>query len=307
MSSRILLALDGCATDAAAFEEARRIAAGGAQLHLLHVVPSRAVPVGTPLMGMVDTTSAWPIAVGETGAEAHVTGEFPSSDAGNACTEDEPRIYDQAVRYVETYRRRLRGLSGQDLVRTGTPAEAILEVALMFNIDLIVMSTHVRTGLARWFMGSVTDEVLRHSQLPLLLIPKGIRTRPERVRRILVPLTGTPGSRAILSVAKPLAGRLKAELLLLEVVNPAHPGPGLEDVGRDIAESGVSWQSLTVHGDPTEQILRHARSHDADLVAMSAPVRKGSLHFSRTVPEAVLARIDRPILLQNPVTHAKRS
>ncbi len=305
MSSRILLTLDGSAMDAAAFEEAWRIATGGAQLHLLHVIPSSAVPVGAPLMGMVEPTSAGPIAVGETGAEAHVTGDFPSSDGGSACTEDEPRIYDQAARYVETYRRRLRGLSGQDLVRTGAPAEAILEIALMFNIDLIVMSTHIRTGLARWFMGSVSDEVLRRSQLPLLLIPKGIRTRPERIRRILVPLTGAPESRAILSVAKPLARRIRAELLLLEVVNPMHPGPGLEDVGRDIGESGVSWQSLTVYGDPTEQILRHARSHDADIVAMSAPVRKGSLHFSRTVPEAVLARIDRPILLQNPVTHGK--
>jgi nucleotide-binding universal stress UspA family protein len=306
MSNRILLALDGSAMDAAAFDEARRIAAGGAEIHLLHVVPSRAVPVGTPLMGMVDVAPDRPIAMGGTGADAHVTGAFPSSAPASAWTDDEPRIYDQAVRYLEGYRRRLPGVPGQDLVRTGAPADVILDVALMFNIDLIVMSTHARTGIARWFLGSVSDAVLRRSQLPVLLVPKGIRTRPERLRRILVPLTGAPESRAILSVVKPLALRLRAEILLLEVVNPIHRGPGLEDVGRDIGRSGASWRALTVYGDPTEEILRHVKARNVDLIAMSAPVRKGAHLFHKSVPGAVLARMERPILLQNPVIHAPR-
>ena len=306
MSNRILLTLDGSAMDAAAFDEARRIAAGGAQIHLLHVVPARAVPVGTPLMGMVDAAAETPMAVGGTGADAHVTGAFPSSVPGNACTEDEPRVYDQAVRYLEGYRHRLPRVPGQDLIRTGAPADAILEVALMFNIDLIVMSTHARTGIARWFLGSVSDAVLRRSQLPVLLVPKGIRRRPERLRRILVPLTAAPESRAILSVVKPLAVRVKAEILLIEVVDPIHPGPGLESVGRDLASSGAAWRSLTVHGNPTEEVLRHAKRHNIDLVAMSAPARKGPHLIDRSVPEGVLARIDLPILLQIPVIHEKR-
>jgi nucleotide-binding universal stress UspA family protein len=306
MTNRILLTLDGSSMDAAASDEALRIAAGGAEIHLLHVVPSRAVPLGTPLMGMVDTAPAGPAAVGGTGAVAHVTGAFPSSASANTCTEDEPRIYDQALRYLEEHRRRLPGVSGQDLIRTGAPADAILEVALMFNIDMIVMSTHARRGIARWFLGSVSDAVLRRSQLPVLLVPKGIRSRPDRLRRILVPLSAAPESRAILSVVKPLAVRLRAEVLLLEAVHPRDPGPGLEDVGRDLAQAGASWNSLTVYGDPTEEILRHVKSRNVDLIAMSAPARKGSFIFNRSVPKAVVARMDRPVLLQNPVIHAKR-
>jgi len=305
MSNRILLTLDGSEMDAGAFEEAQRIAAGGAEIHLLHVVPSRSVPVGTPLLGMVDTVPAPPLAVGGTGADAHVSGGFPSFTPATASSEEGPRIFDQAVRYLEQYRQRLPGVPGQDLVRAGAPADAITEVALMFNIDLIVMSTHARTGIARWFLGSVSDTVLRRSQLPVLLVPKGIRTRPERLRRILVPLTGTPESRAILSAVKPLAVRVRAEILLLEVFDRTNPGPGLEKIGRDLAEAGASWASLTVYGDPTEEILRHVKSRDADLIAMSAPLRKGSTLWDRTVPDAVLARMDRPILLQNPLVQAK--
>ena len=72
------------------------------------------------------------------------------------------------------------------------------------------------------------------------------------------------------------------------------------------SSSGAAWRALTVYGDPTEEILRHAKRHDIDLVAMSAPARKGSYRLKRSVPEGVLAEIDRPILLQNPVIHAQR-
>jgi len=305
MSNRILLTLDGSEMDAAAFDEARRIAAGGAEIHLLHVVPSRAVPVGTPLMGMGEAAMESPMAAGGTGADAHVSGGFPSSAPGFRAKESDS-IYAAADRYLEGYRRRIPGVAGQDLVRTGAPADAILEVALMFNIDLIVMSTHLRTGLARWFLGSVSDAVLRRSQLPVLLVPKGIRSQPERLRRILVPITAAPESRAILSVVKPLAVRVNAEIILIEVVDPIHPGPGLEAVGRDLSRAGASWRALTVYGEPTEEILRHVKSNNADLIAMSAPLRKGWSLRDRTVPDAVLARMERPLLLQNPLVRVKQ-
>jgi nucleotide-binding universal stress UspA family protein len=55
-------------------------------------------------------------------------------------------------------------------------AEVILDYADKNNIDLIVMSTHGRSGPARWAMGSVTDAVVRHSKFPVLTIsPPGCR------------------------------------------------------------------------------------------------------------------------------------
>jgi len=120
MTHRILLALDGSPLDEAAFGETRRIAAGGAEIHLLHVVPSRAEPVGTPLMGMADRSMAEPVAIGGTGAEAHVTGSFPSTSSKGGYRRD-GLIHDQAVEYLERFRRRMRGVHGQDLVRTGRP------------------------------------------------------------------------------------------------------------------------------------------------------------------------------------------
>ncbi len=52
---------------------------------------------------------------------------------------------------------------------TGPVAETILEFAQEVHADLIAMSTHGRSGLARWFIGSIADKVVRATTLPLLL------------------------------------------------------------------------------------------------------------------------------------------
>jgi nucleotide-binding universal stress UspA family protein len=53
----------------------------------------------------------------------------------------------------------------------GTPAQVIVEAAQQARIDLIVMSTHGRSGLGRLIYGSIAEAVLRGSQVPVLLIP----------------------------------------------------------------------------------------------------------------------------------------
>lgn len=52
----------------------------------------------------------------------------------------------------------------------GTPAEGILDAAHDRTANLIVMSTHGRSGVGRWVMGSVADCVLRAARVPVLLI-----------------------------------------------------------------------------------------------------------------------------------------
>lgn len=58
-------------------------------------------------------------------------------------------------------------------VEMGTPAEAIVAFAKKNNISLIVMSTHGRTGMNRFMLGSVTEKTIRLSSVPVLTIPGG--------------------------------------------------------------------------------------------------------------------------------------
>lgn len=64
----------------------------------------------------------------------------------------------------------------RQIVDPGQPYGAIVGCAENEQIDLIVMSSHGRTGLSRMLIGSVTDKVLRGSPCPILVVPSG----PER-------------------------------------------------------------------------------------------------------------------------------
>ena len=63
------------------------------------------------------------------------------------------------------------GLKIRKLVDAGQPYGAIVDVAESEHIDLIVMSTHGRSGLSRMLIGSVTDKILRGSPCPVLVVP----------------------------------------------------------------------------------------------------------------------------------------
>jgi nucleotide-binding universal stress UspA family protein len=62
------------------------------------------------------------------------------------------------------------GLSVRSEVRKGRPAEQIIEYASEKSFNLIVMSTHGRSGLGRWVFGSVASKVLHEASSPILLI-----------------------------------------------------------------------------------------------------------------------------------------
>lgn len=61
-------------------------------------------------------------------------------------------------------------IAAQAVVRTGQPVSEILHVAETMDIDLIVISTHGRTGLAHVFMGSTAEKVVRHAHCPVFVV-----------------------------------------------------------------------------------------------------------------------------------------
>ena len=68
------------------------------------------------------------------------------------------------------------GLAVETVVSSGQPAEVILDYVKQNQVDLIIMSTHGRSGVSRWFLGSVTDRVVSHSAAPVLVVsPSGCR------------------------------------------------------------------------------------------------------------------------------------
>jgi nucleotide-binding universal stress UspA family protein len=90
----------------------------------------------------------------------------------------EERNQQDAKDYVLKVKNNLKtqGIGSQAVTVEGRAADEILSYTGKNNIDLIVMSTHGRTGLSHFFFGSVAEKVSRHSRVPVLLLaPEGCR------------------------------------------------------------------------------------------------------------------------------------
>jgi nucleotide-binding universal stress UspA family protein len=81
-------------------------------------------------------------------------------------------IEHEAEMYVDTKVSKLisKGAKASGMTRDGSVPETILAVADEIHADVIAMSTHGRTGISRWLMGSVADKIVHHAHIPVMLI-----------------------------------------------------------------------------------------------------------------------------------------
>ena len=86
--------------------------------------------------------------------------------------EAQEQAYEISENYLKGREAELRkkGFNVSILVHDTSPAKNIIDTAAKMSMDVIVMSTHGRGGIARWAVGSVADKVARHSPCPVLLV-----------------------------------------------------------------------------------------------------------------------------------------
>ncbi len=93
---------------------------------------------------------------------------FPGVDP----TEAEVKVVREAEEYLRKIEERLKakGFRVDSHVRYGNEAEEILDHAAQEEIDIIAMTTHGRSGVKRFLLGSVAEKILRHSPKPIFLV-----------------------------------------------------------------------------------------------------------------------------------------
>jgi nucleotide-binding universal stress UspA family protein len=211
----------------------------------------------------------------------------------------------QAARYLDGVARTLssQGARVRTVARIGSAAEVVLDVAAEEKASLIMMSTHGRSGIARWIRGSVTEKVLRSSRVPVLAVRSfPAAPAPElSLKHILVPLEATDISREVVGPALELATLFKSRVTLLHVCDgPACsvPVPDLVLAYERFHERGIEVEPVMKQGDPALQILDTARDLKADLIAMTTHGRAGVSRWALgSVAEKVLRAAEVPLLL----------
>lgn len=111
------------------------------------------------------------------------------------------------------------GIDVNVLVDTGPPAACILARAAALPANLIVMGTHGTSGFERFFLGSVTEKVLRKATCPVLTVPPRAQTTAKLpFRRLLCAVDFSECSLEALQFAASLAEESEAALTVLHVL-----------------------------------------------------------------------------------------
>lgn len=230
-------------------------------------------------------------------ARAHVAYVLPSADFLLSGPEVYVSAQDAARRDLkqlqadieQSYSCRM-GEDFQIYLLEGEVTRSILEFVRQWDIDLIVLGTHGRGGLGKAFLGSVAEQVFRHTPIPVLTVGPEACEQPLHChpREIIVPADFTPPSRRAVQYAVALAREHHSNLTLLHVVNPKQ----LEHVpDRAAAERGLTRRlsELVDNGEGmpcairlevgriSETILEVARTQSADLLVMGVRPSSGVL------------------------------
>jgi nucleotide-binding universal stress UspA family protein len=113
-----------------------------------------------------------PIIYQSSGANDSMTG-IPMVEGPNVDEAEILKIQTASAENIiqQTVKKFAGDLKTTSFTEYGLSADGILKCSAEFNADLIVVGTHSRTGLERLFMGSVAEHVVRHSHVPVLVVP----------------------------------------------------------------------------------------------------------------------------------------
>ena len=236
----------------------------------------------------------------------------------------EVQLWEEEKKYLLGVAERLKKAGIEKVsahVLEGMIAEALQEYALGHGSDLVVMTTHGRGPMSRFWLGSVADQLVHRLPMPLLLLhttEEGAKEPEPVFHNLLVALDGTPMAEEILAPAGELAKRMGAALTLLRVV-PALPegakataaGEPLADklraeahvylqrIAGSLRERGIQARtSIVAHAHPAAAILREAATGDHDVIALETHARRGLPRlFLGSVADKVVRGTSIPVLV----------
>jgi nucleotide-binding universal stress UspA family protein len=200
------------------------------------------------------------------------------------------------------------------MVKEGSPSKKIIETAEEEKVDLIVIGKRGLSAVEKLFIGSVANQVLRHSPVPVLITKKCIK-RPG-VRKILVPTDFSPQEETERDFAWKLAKAFDADLTLLHVLelHDYEFSPRVLDEMFDALLRKLRKRKKKEKEDikVDEEVYRainaalgvvdFAETHHFDLIVMSTYVRsKLERFFLGSTTEKVISYTHIPVFAIPPV------
>jgi nucleotide-binding universal stress UspA family protein len=186
---------------------------------------------------------------------------------------------DERVRPIANRLRNDQGIAVTTAMLTGRVVDVLANYASSVRADLIMMATHARVGWRRAWVGSVADDLMHKSAVPLLLLRAGNANAsiPGPFRRILVALDGSAAAEHALDEARNVARPGKATLILAQVVTPIPVEVNVAVIAGVVLTDGEATQSaVDVAHRYLDNLADFVRSREAipveTVVALAPPI-----------------------------------
>ncbi|HSH46286.1 MAG TPA: universal stress protein [Longimicrobiales bacterium] len=213
----------------------------------------------------------------------------------------EKEVVDAAQGYLEDKAGKLEeeGFSTRTTLLEGVVASELAGHLAGEGNGLIVMTTHGRSGMSRFWLGSTAETLVRCSPWPVLLVRPDQRYLPDSLDRVLVAVDGSERSEHALAWGRILAKAAGATVTLLQVVPDDKATSGAEEYLQGIARDGEEIATVTSES-ASGAILEEAKDRSAGLVALTT---RGRGAVARTlfgsVADKVLRTAEVPLLVVN--------
>ncbi|MEA3440220.1 MAG: universal stress protein [Chloroflexota bacterium] len=225
-------------------------------------------------------------------------------------------------KYLDQMTRQLmdEGLQTESTLRFGLVEDRINDLVREQGVDMVVMSSHGRSGLKRWLMGGVATGVLKVVNCPVLIIhPRADEGAPEPLfRKLLVTLDGSEYSERVLPYVKSSAefnskvillripevpeaemyGAVLEEIQELREEAEAEAQDYLECVAAELGNEGIETRVIVQGSRPAQTIISVADEEQVDVIMMATHGRGGLQRlFVGSVADRVVHHTDHPVFL----------
>jgi nucleotide-binding universal stress UspA family protein len=200
----------------------------------------------------------------------------------------------------------LQAVLHEIIFQPGKAWQTLSELIEEKKIDLLVFSTHGRTGFDKVLVGSVAEEMFRKAPCPFLAVGPAVTTKPREnaeLNRILYATDFSTESLAAAPYVISLAQEHRAQLILLHSIENGGDVPAMLHTLRQLVPFGAELRCepdcVVEHGAPAGKILEVAEGHGADLIVLGVPARKGHIqkHLTRSSVFRIVRQAKCPVLI----------
>lgn len=234
------------------------------------------------------------------GGTLYVLNVLPHTPFVESAEPDPEQMLATAQMKMDAVAASLQGIKHTELIREGEVPEVISQLVRDHHIDLIVLGTEGRTGLGKFLLGSVAEDVFRHAECPVLTLgPHAVRGAGEEGPKHILYATDF-GASSLLGLASALSLAEEHHALLTMAHIAPEPGVVLPEPEPGAMPVLNPYEVVTTYENQLRNLIPNDIQmwHEPECIVQFGPVAETVLRMAKQDVDLIVLGVKRPALLE---------